>query len=431
MRTTSLRRRVAGWGLLMVALVLLAVNTVVFTAVRAQLLAGLAGLADERATLARELADEHGTDELASHLADLGIPATVTSAEGTTSTSQPASLQLPGGLPAPQPSGALGPVVTTSVSLPGGGSATVMVRRAGVDHTLRVLALTQAAATVAALLLGWPLLGAVTRRATRPLDDVAAAAGRIAAGQRNERLRPDRADTEVGALAHALDRMLDALDDAVGRAEAAEARSQRFLADAAHQLRTPLAAIAAAVDTLLRRLPADQHETLLADLARESDRAARLAAGLLRLARLDEAASAPTEPVELAALVREEADRITHRRSNVTVTVDAANKRWVRGNPADLAEAVANLLDNAARHAASQVRLTLTAQDGMVRMQVHDDGPGVPAGDHERIFDRFATSGPGHDAGLGLPIARAVAHAHAGDLRYDGEAFTLTIPALS
>ena len=231
-------------------------------------------------------------------------------------------------------------------------------------------------------------------------------------------------------MAQALNSMIDALQAALDDARASEELSRRFLADAAHQLRTPIAGIRACAETLLRGTGPEERDRLLADVVRETARASRLMQSLLRLARLDRGEVLSPEPSDILALCRSEAERTRLLAPDVHISVHV-----VDGDPPPVPldtkavqEIVANLLDNARRHAATRVDVMIRARDGDVEVGVTDDGLGVPAGAVDRIFERFVSLDGKGGSGLGLPIARELARAHGGDLVYRGKVFVLTLP---
>ncbi len=157
------------------------------------------------------------------------------------------------------------------------------------------------------------LVAAAVRLALRPLDSMAALAKTITEGNRGRRLSPTRTDTEIGQTARAFDEMLDELEGAETRARQAEERTRAFLADAAHELRTPITGVQAAAETLLHHgdaLPAADREHLQALLVREAQRAGTLISDLLAAARLDAGVELHPEPVSLGTLAAHELDRV-------------------------------------------------------------------------------------------------------------------------
>jgi signal transduction histidine kinase len=207
-------------------------------------------------------------------------------------------------------------------------------------------------------------------------------------------------------------------------------RQRRFVADAAHELRTPLARIRTQLE-VDRAHPgtADPAATSASVLA-ETERLQRLVDDLLLLARSD--AGAPdlrdAGPVDLDEVVLDQA------RGRPLVDGTGVVPVQVAGERVQLGRAVANLLDNAVRHARTRVTVTLTEEDGAAVLTVADDGPGIPAAARETIFERFtrldeARAVDAGGAGLGLAIAREIAERHGGRLDLTGEScFVLTFP---
>lgn len=231
-------------------------------------------------------------------------------------------------------------------------------------------------------------------------------------------------------MAQTLNSMIDALQNALDEARASEELSRRFLADAAHQLRTPIAGIRACAETLLRGTTPEQRDRLLADVVRETARASRLMTSLLRLARLDRGELLAPEPADIVTLCRSETERARFLAPDLDITVHVLDPPPPQV-PLDLQavrEIVANLLDNSRRHAATRVDLMVRENGGQVEVGVTDDGLGVPREAVDRIFERFVSLDGKGGSGLGLPIARELARAHGGDLVYRGRTFVLSLP---
>ncbi len=209
----------------------------------------------------------------------------------------------------------------------------------------------------------------------------------------------------------------------------AETRSRRFLADAAHQLRTPITGIQAAAQNLLRGVDPEDQTRLLADVVRETGRAARLITSLLHIARLDEGQPLTFAPTDLVELCADEVDRASSLAPHLDFVLRAEEHP---GQPeldaGAIREVLANLLDNARRFAAAKVEVLIAPLEGGVGIGVVDDGAGVPAGMEERIFERFVSAGPRAGSGLGLAIARDLARRHGGDLTYVDRTFLLRVP---
>ena len=245
---------------------------------------------------------------------------------------------------------------------------------------LRTVELVAGAGTV--LVVGL-LLTRVVAGALGPLGRMTAVAGRIAAGNRGERLRPTRPGTDLGRTAIAFDGMLDALEDS-------ERRMRGFLADASHDLRTPVAGMLVAAESLLRDDPdRAERERRLVAMVREARRAGRLVDDLMLMARLDGAEAdreLRRQPVDLSVLAEEVA--AAQRLLGSDVRTDAYGPVPVDGDPAQLTRVLTNLADNA-RRAGAHVRLAVHAGSGQATVEVTDDGPGVPPADRERVFERF------------------------------------------
>ncbi len=257
----------------------------------------------------------------------------------------------------------------------------------------------------------------------------------IRAGARGRRLRPTKANTELGRTATALDEMLDALESAEAKAQAAEARMRLLLADVSHDLRTPIAGAIASAEQLLRsdRGRVDR-EARLVDVVRESQRAARLVDDLLLMARLEDAD--PSEllanaELDLNALIVDVVDAFRAVNPSLRLELELDGAAWVHGNADRLTRVLRNLLENARNAGGPGATIDVSVHTvapaearrggrGSVTVDVRDNGPGVPAWESERIFDRFARldhsrTSPG--SGLGLPIARAIARGLDGDVR--------------
>jgi signal transduction histidine kinase len=277
-------------------------------------------------------------------------------------------------------------------------------------------------AAIGALAAGMPLLTLVVGAATflfvgrslRPVDAMLRQADTITAKSLHTRLPVPAAHDEIAALATTMNTMLD-------RIEAATAAQRRFVADASHELRSPLATIHAGLDLLgAGDLPpaAGAH---VGRMHRESERMARLLSDLLLLARFDESGLPMRRTdVDLDDLVYTERERLADEHPSLRVTTRVTPIR-VDGDPHHLQRALRNLLDNAARHARSTVVINLESRDGTAELTICDDGPGIAEADRERVFDRFVRIGDDRSrlaggTGLGLPIARDIVTAHGGTL---------------
>ena len=289
------------------------------------------------------------------------------------------------------------------------------------------------------LLIGYPivLLGVALSSywlAGRALAPVEAIRRRVAdidgTAELDARVPVPDGDDEIARLAVTMNQMLS-------RLEVASERQHRFVSDASHELRSPLATIRAAHEISALHTDAADAETTHRDVLAELDRLDHLVGDLLSLARADEHDRAVAgSDVDLDHLLEQEARRLRSV-GRVQVVLDAPPVR-VTGDPRLLSRALRNLVDNAVRHAGSTVTLRVRADDRRAVLEVEDDGPGVPAADRERVFERFvrldasrARSSGG--AGLGLAIAREIARRHGGELTATdgatGARFVLSLPA--
>ncbi|QJY49038.1 HAMP domain-containing sensor histidine kinase [Pseudonocardia broussonetiae] len=426
MRTPSLRRRVALASTAVLVTVLLAIDAFLYVTLDAHLEVALDEVLDTRLGVAERLAAQLPPQQLPGALTELGIPASVRSPSGELYEAAPVTPRVGQYVP---PTALTLPRVERNVVLPDGESLTVYASRAGVDATLRQLLLLELLGTLAAIVVAFVLLRWVSRMALAPLGLVVDTAERTATGSSGLRLRPDRPHTELGRVAAAYDRMLDSLEAAVRRAEESDERSRRFLADAAHQLRTPVTRMRTTVESMFRADDAEDRDRLLTTLVRETGRTRKLLAALLRVARLDRGGPPTRTPTDVEAICRKEVERAEpfapHLRFTLRGDVDLP---LVEIDEEGVREALSNLLDNARRHAREEIVVEVRAEAGAVRISVGDDGPGVPLADRDRIFERFASLDDKGGSGLGLPIARGVARAHGGDLVHTGRAFELALP---
>jgi signal transduction histidine kinase len=287
--------------------------------------------------------------------------------------------------------------------------------RRSVDAVQEGLAVSFPLLVGAVGLLAWVLAG----RALRPVEAIRAEVEAITASTLGRRVPVPRSGDEVARLANTMNAMLDRLEDA-------STRQQRFVADASHELRSPVTAIRTELEVAQRTAGPADWPAVANRLLTEEARLEAVIADLLLLASLDEGGDAPdTVVVDLAELAQEEARRRAPDRDEVTIEVDAASPVLVRGSRMQLGRALANLLDNAGRHARGTVRVSVHDRDGRARLLVDDDGPGIPEADRERVFERFtrldehrARNGAA-GAGLGLSLVRGIAERHSGTARVE------------
>lgn len=282
---------------------------------------------------------------------------------------------------------------------------------------VRILVFTSALLTlIAATIVSWLVSG----RALRPLRELAETTDEIGAtGDLTQRLPPVESDDEVGALTVSFNAMLDQLETSQRQLGETLGAQQRFVADASHELRSPLTTIRSNAGFLAERPEAtddDRAEAVL-DIRAEADRMAVLVDDLLMLARGDAGRQLQTLPVDLAELGIDAARRA--QRIGWDVTCDSAGPAVTMGDVQALERVVWILVDNAVKHGAPPVKVSVRSDEARVRISISDGGDGIPVAQLSHVFDRFhrtdvARSAPG--SGLGLSIARDVVLRHNGML---------------
>lgn len=245
----------------------------------------------------------------------------------------------------------------------------------------------------------------VSRRITRRLESLGRAVDGLGAGDLTARVAVD-GDDEVGDLARSF-------NAAAGRIEALVGGQRRMIASASHELRSPLARLRLALELIGDGDPSKQ--ALITDAARDIEELDGLVGDLLLASRL-EAVPLERAPVDLLALAEEEAARVGATVSGGPVLVP--------GDAKALRHLLRNLLENAKRHGAPPITLTITSEPGRVRITVADGGPGVAPDDRERVWEPFwraagSREGSGGGVGLGLALVRQVARLHGGDATYE------------
>ncbi|MBA3782120.1 MAG: HAMP domain-containing protein [Nocardioides sp.] len=287
-----------------------------------------------------------------------------------------------------------------------------------------------------ALLVGVPILvlllaaaiWAFVGRALGRIDKITTAVAGIGESELDRRVPVPAADDEVRRLAETMNTML-------ARLEAASARQRDFVADASHDLQSPLAALRAQLEIARAHPERPEMAGFAADLLVSTSEMEQLVGDLLYLAVEDGVRRPAVVLLDLDDVVLEEAVRVRPD-SPVHIDTGGVSAAPVRGDPAALRRLVRNLLDNAVRHAVARVTLTLAGGVDEVVLDVVDDGPGVATVDRDRVFDRFYRADParpGHaGSGLGLAIAAEIAQRHGGRLTLEDDApgahLRLTLP---
>jgi two-component system, OmpR family, sensor histidine kinase MprB len=324
-----------------------------------------------------------------------------------------------------------------TVAVRGGGAIQLARSLRNVDATLGrlriVLALLCAAGTLLAAALG-RIFG---RQVIQPVTELTAAAEHITQTEDLARRIEVPGDDEVGRMAQRFNTMLDTLEGSRRALDDSVHAQRQLVADASHQLRTPVTALRTNIEVLLAEgeLPDDDRRRLLEDVRAETEELGALITDVIELARGD-APLTSVEEVQLDALVAEAVARAGRRRPAVRFTAEL-EPTVVSGMPDRLGRAVDNLLDNAAKYSPDGGVVEVGLRDGA--LTVLDHGPGIPAADRPHVFDRFyrgsgARGRPG--SGLGLAIVRQVAETHGGTITVDeapggGALFTLRLPTLA
>jgi signal transduction histidine kinase len=267
------------------------------------------------------------------------------------------------------------------------------------------------------LLLTCGTVWLVVGRALRPVERIRRTVTEITAADLSRRVPQPAARDEIGQLAHTMNDML-------GRLEDSARRQRRFVADASHELRSPLAAIRTSLDVGLAHPQTAPWPQIAQRAARQSERLETLIHQLLVLAKSDDRQLATRRvPVDLVQLVDEV--KATSLAEGVEIDVVRRDDAVAVGDPESLSRLVRNIVDNAVRYASRQVRISVidSPPEG-VGIEIADDGPGIPAAERERVFDRFVRLDASRDratgsSGLGLAIAQEIASAHDGSITID------------
>lgn len=265
------------------------------------------------------------------------------------------------------------------------------------------------------------LAWAMTGRALSPVNAITRRVRDITSRTLYERVPVPHTKDEIEALARTMNQMLDRLEESSGR-------ERQFLANASHELRSPVAAIRAQIETAMAYPDPERWQQVGSTVLAQGSRLEDLVSNLFALTRLDESAGREmhASDVDMDELVMDSTRYVTR----VQVDLSRVGAARVRGDAQQLESVVRNLVDNAARHAESVVRIELTAEGETALLAVEDDGPGVPEDQRELVFQRFVRLEEGRSrdsggAGLGLSLVREIVERHGGevhlaDARFDG-----------
>lgn len=274
----------------------------------------------------------------------------------------------------------------------------------------------------------------LSRQVLAPLQRVTQAAARVTSRDLSQRVPVPRSKDEIHELALTLNRMLDRLEESFDT-------QRRFTADASHELRTPVTAIVGHANYLLRRTkPSPDQIDSLTVIRREADRMAKLVNDLLELARADAGFSIErvrTNLLDIAEAVHMEVAPVAGN-TEIIITSPAPVQEVI-GDPARLKQVVLNLVQNAINAGAQHISVSVSKEKEMVRLEVLDDGPGIPRESLPHLFDRFyrvdgARSTRGNGSGLGLAIVSWIVQQHGGTVEVqsspgEGSVFSILLPA--
>ncbi len=281
------------------------------------------------------------------------------------------------------------------------------------------------------LLIATGVVWVATRRALRPVEAIRAEVASITTTDMDRRVPVPGGGDEISRLASTMNDMLERLESAVSR-------QRRFVADASHELRSPLASLRNQLEASLLGRDDPEWSQMVDELSIDRDRMERLVVDLLLLARRDEGERLRLEPVDVGYLVRSELARRPDA-PGLERIVQAENV-LVEGNADAVIRVVRNLVDNAERHARSRVTISVRRVDGSAEVVVTDDGGGISEADRESVFERFhrldeARSADVGGRGLGLAIVRELVTEHGGSVSVEpsvvGARFVVRLPSLA
>lgn len=303
------------------------------------------------------------------------------------------------------------------------------------------------AAVIVNILLGGLLVWLLVRRATRPLERLAATASEIAAASDHAlRLQPEGPPDEITRLVHTINGMLHSLEEAYRQVQAVNALQRHFLADISHELRTPLTIMLSSLDLLRKEGGSDPafQEAAQENLRLEAERMARMVTQLLILARTDASATMAREPLLVVDIVDEVCRTTQPADGKLTLEcrkLDLVEDAVVLGNADYLKQLFLILLENAFKYTPERGKVEVigTLYEETVAITVADTGIGIAESDLPRVFDRFYRAENARfrsGMGLGLSIAQSIAEQHGGTITLEstvgqGSRFTVLLPLLN
>ncbi|MFI5931758.1 ATP-binding protein [Actinoplanes sp. NPDC051494] len=425
-----MRLRTTAAAVLVVAVALLAGSFALVALMRGSLRDGLEATAEQRASVLLDQAEAGGLPAVEPADPDDDLDDLVWQVTGSDGTVVRSSVALPD-------------EAVDEVRLPGSDHGYVVVADDGDEYRVSVAVSLEevddsTSALVTPLVAGLPLLvllvGGTTwvlvSRALAPVERIRREVEEITGDRLDRRVPEPASRDEIGRLARTMNQMLTRLQDS-------RDRQREFVADASHELRSPVASIRQVAE-VARAHPAALPDGELAEtVLEESGRLQRLVEQLLLLTRADDGGAARVhQDVDVDDLAFAEARRVA--RTGLVVDTAGVGAGRARGDAASLGQVVRNLADNAARHAVAAMAVGVRAADGWVELTVDDDGPGIAEDQRERVFERFvrldeARARDAGGSGLGLAIVREIVTAHAGTVAVSrsalgGARFTVRIP---
>ena len=298
-----------------------------------------------------------------------------------------------------------------------------------IDQTLRADRQLAIIGSLLVLIVALLLSPLIIGRALRPLEQVSATAGALAAGDYKQRVAVPNTNDEIGKLAVAFNQMAAGIDQAFEVRRQSEEEMRHFVADASHELRTPLTSIAGYIDVLGRRETVDPptlQESLRA-MQQESSRMTRLVNDLLTLTRFESGSAPPRQRLQLDTFINQALDELGLGEHGVVESRDIRPGLTVDADPEALQRVVVNLAQNALRYApGAEQRWSVFSVDGRAAIRLEDAGPGISRQDLPHIFERFyrgdkARNGSAGASGLGLAIAKSIVEVHKGSIEAQSE----------
>jgi signal transduction histidine kinase len=330
----------------------------------------------------------------------------------------------------------LGPNI---VPLPGGGDVLVAGDLARIEATLRLYAAALVGLEIVVLIGSWVLGRRIARRAMAPLDAIREELERFGRGDFTTRPVASAKSQDLETLVTAYNAAAEQVGRAFAERALVENETRQFLAEAAHQMRTPITVISGSLDLLAHRGAddADLREITYPLMHSQTARLRRLVERIMRLASLQRSEPAGTEVVDVGDVVRAVISAVSGSRRCECELRDDSTFTYVWGSADELYDAIENLVDNAAKYGRGNVVVEISNSQHQIVVRVIDDGPGISGGDRPRLFERFFRGVSSHDVegtGLGLAIARRAAEraggsAHLESSSPEGSTFSIVLPA--